>query len=169
VQCALGAWTAQPHARRHPLPELPAALGGQADGVLARRASGGRAGDGPEQDVAEQVVTARRDRHADLDRRRHVHLGSPARHHPAGGAGVRRVDEPGLDQLVEVEGGQRAADAHGLGSVLAGDRRVGGAQVLVQRPADGVTEHRDGLDAVQAVPAAGVVRRSHPCHASSIR
>ena len=101
------------------------------------------------QDLGDDAVLPGRQRHRELARHRLVDLRRPAP--PAGQVGWRLVagtEQAGLDQLVEVEGGQAARHTDRLGRLLAGDRVGGALDVLVQRAPAAVGQRRHGVPLV---------------------
>jgi hypothetical protein len=55
-----------------------------------------------------------------------------------------RLQQAGLDQLVQVEGGQAALHPDRLGGLVAADLALGGGHVAVEGPAHRVLEESDG-------------------------
>ena len=89
-----------------------------------------------------------------------VDLRGPARARSgaAGQAAVVRLEQPGLDEPVEVERGERPAHAHGRRGSVPPDRIGRARHVQVQRPADGFGERRHGIEPRDEV---GIVHGAH--------
>ena len=85
-----------------------------------------------------------------LARRTTIELGGAAGTGSAAswGPAVLDVEQPVLDELVQVEGGQPAGHPDRVGGLLAADRMALAAHVFVQRPARRVGEGGDGGPAV---------------------
>jgi hypothetical protein len=114
--------------------------GGAAEGVLG--GTGAVGFDGAGQELGEGGVVAGGQAELDLAVGAEVVLGraAGARSLAAAAALVAGLEQAVVDELVEVVGGQGAADAHGLGSVVAADGDAALGHVAVEGTADRVAQ-----------------------------
>src|SRR2546428_7309655 len=127
-------------------PEPP---GFGAGGALEGAAGGG--GDGRQrasEDTAGELVPALGEREVELAGGAVVQLGRPARPRPPAGRqpAVARVEQPLLDELVEVERGERPRDAERAGRLVAPHLALPLGDVEIKTPPDRFVEQRDGGD-----------------------
>ncbi len=130
--------------------EVPAVadppLVGAASGGTVR--VGGLLGHGVDEDLADELVPPVR--HGDDDRivEGDVDPGCPAAPSRPAPRVEPGAEQPGVDELVEVERSEVAGDPLAVGGLLAGDGMVLPAYELVQRPAHRVDQCAHGLPAV---------------------
>jgi len=74
---------------------------------------------------------------------------SRARPRPAGQPTVLDVEEPGGDELVEMERRQGSTDARGRGGLVAAERATRADDGVIERPPGGLVQQGNGLDVVR--------------------
>src|SRR6266576_2436825 len=100
------------------------------------------------EDAAGELVPALREREVELAGGTVVQLGGPACTRPAAGRepAVARVEQPLLDQLIEVERGERSRDAERAGRLVAPYLASPLGDVEIKTPPDRFVEQRDDGD-----------------------
>ena len=116
-------------------------------------------GDRAHQDVGQHRVIPRRDAHLHVDVGGRVHLRRPPRAPPPGRPGEAGLQQPGVDELVQVKGRQLAGDPDRGRRLVPGDRAVGAADELVHPPPQVIGQHGDGRQ--------GTGIRSHAFHSNA--
>ncbi len=116
-----------------------------------RAATTARTIDARREDPRSDVVAPRRKR--DVDRpidRAAIELGRPsgARTRSTGAAPERRLEQPALDQSIEMKRGERATDSGCGRSLVPVDGLRGGRRVLVDPPTDRLGEQRHLVDRI---------------------
>jgi hypothetical protein len=106
-------------------------------GVLGHR-------DRAHQDVGQHRVISRRDAHLHVDVGGRVHLRRAPGAPQPGRPGEAGLEQPRVDQLVQVKGRQLAGDPDRGRRLVPGDRAVGAADELVHPPAQVIGQHGHG-------------------------
>jgi hypothetical protein len=101
-------------------------------------------------EIRRPVVSAGRERDLDLAFGPSIELGRTpgARAGPTAEAAVLGLEQPGLDQPIEMEGRELAADAQRRDRLVAPGRLAAGDHQVVQPSAGGFGQCRDGFDRI---------------------